>query len=102
MTNDELHAILLQSMRLNGDEIRGDGMHDGGRREGDAEQMVQRYTTARDIKDLQTEIEALRMKVASLEADRSKALLWAMITLGTLVISMAGFIWSIVSKKVLP
>ena len=60
---------------------------------------TQSALTARDIRDLHDELDALRAKVERLEADRDKAMRWGIMALGGAVMGLGGFIVSLISRK---
>ena len=63
---------------------------------------TQSALTARDIRDLHDELDALRAKVERLEADRDKAMRWGILALGSAVVGMGMWIFKLLAGKVLP
>jgi hypothetical protein len=55
-----------------------------------------------DIKQMKAEIDVLRIKVDSLSSDRSKALLWGVLTLGSAVVGMGIWIFNLLVGKIHP
>lgn len=80
---DALKSVLLQSMRLNGDVIKGEQM---------PSQETTNAVTERDIKALHEEVEELKTAIKGLVDERDKALKWGIVTIGAAFIGVCTWI----------
>lgn len=66
----------------------------------DQSQETHNALTKREFEDLHEEINTLRAQVQSLQADREKAMRWGILTLGSAVVFLGGWIVKLLFNKV--